>query len=210
MIDDLVTRGVLEPYRMFTSRAEFRLSLRCDNADIRLTEKGNKIGIVSDNRVRILDKKKRSINKLTKTTKSFVFAKKILGDVGINQKRDGKKRTFYDILSLSGITEEILDKLWPGFSDYDLDVREFVKADAKYSHYIERQKYDVDKMKKNINTKIPRDMDFSKIEGLSSELKLKLSQSSPQHIHEASRIDGMTPSGLMLLISKINSYKKSA
>ena len=91
-----------------------------------------------------------------------------------------------------------------------MDVREFVRADAKYNHYIQRQKSDVDRLHKNINTAIPKNMDFKKIEGLSSELKIKLSQVNPQHIHEASKIDGMTPSGLMLLISKINSYKKTA
>ena len=96
------------------------------------------------------------------------------------------------------------------FFDFDLDVREFVRADAKYNYYIQRQKSDVDKMRKNINTTIPKNIDFKKIDGLSSELKLKLSKVNPQHIHEASKIDGMTPSGLMLLISKINSYKKIA
>ena len=101
-------------------------------------------------------------------------------------------------------------KLWSGFFDFDLDVREFVRADAKYNHYIERQKSDVDRLRKNINTTIPKGIDFKKIDGLSSELKIKLSESNPQHIHEASQIDGMMPSGLMLLISKINSYKKTA
>ena len=96
------------------------------------------------------------------------------------------------------------------FFAFDLDVREFVRADAKYNYYIERQKSDVERMRKNINTTIPKDIDFRRIEGLSSELKLKLSKFKPQHIHEASKIDGMTPSGLMLLISKINSYKKIA
>ena len=100
--------------------------------------------------------------------------------------------------------------MWEGFFDFDLDVREFVRADAKYNYYIQRQKSDVDKMRKNINTTIPKNIDFKKIDGLSSELKLKLSKVNPQHIHEASKIDGMTPSGLMLLISKINSYKKTA
>ena len=94
--------------------------------------------------------------------------------------------------------------------DFDLDVREFVRADAKYSYYIERQRSDVDRMRKNINIIIPNDIDYKKIDGLSSELKLKLSKVNPQHIHEASRVDGMTPSGLMLLISKINSLKKTA
>ena len=210
MIDDLVTRGVIEPYRMFTSRAEFRLSLRCDNADIRLTEKGHKIKIVSDNRMRLVSKKIRLINELTKSAETLTYSNRELEEMGVNQKKDGKKRSFYDVLSLNGVSSEILRGLWKGFFDFDLDVREFVRADAKYNYYIQRQKSDVDKMRKNINTTIPKDIDFKKIDGLSSELKVKLSKANPQHIHEASKIDGMTPSGLMLLISKINSYKKTA
>ncbi len=210
MIDDLVTRGVIEPYRMFTSRAEFRLSLRCDNADIRLTEKGHKMKVVSDNRMRLVNKKIKSINELTISAKTLKYSNKELEEMGVNQKKDGKKRSFHDVLSLNGVSSEILEGLWEGFFDFDLDVREFVRADAKYSYYIQRQKSDVDKMRKNINTIIPKDIDFKKIDGLSSELKVKLSKTNPQHIHEASKIDGMTPSGLMLLISKINSYKKTA
>ena len=210
MIDDLVTKGVIEPYRMFTSRAEFRLSLRCDNADIRLTEKGYKINIVPDDRMRLVDEKRSSINKLTEKAKTMLFPNKELRALGINQKKDGKKRSFHHILALNGLSEETLQTLWKGFFDFDLDVREFVRADAKYNYYIQRQKSDVDRLKKNINTTIPKNMNFSKIEGLSSELKTKLSKVNPQHIYEASKIDGMTPSGLMLLISKINSYKKTA
>ncbi|MFL2800775.1 MAG: tRNA uridine-5-carboxymethylaminomethyl(34) synthesis enzyme MnmG [Paracoccaceae bacterium] len=210
MIDDLVTKGVIEPYRMFTSRAEFRLSLRCDNADIRLTEKGRRLGIVSDKRMSLVDKKRSSIKRLTREAKALKFSNRELEELGVNQKKDGKKRAFHDVLALNGITEETLIKLWSGFFDFDLDVREFVRADAKYNHYIERQKSDVDRLQKNINTTIPKGIDFKKIDGLSSELKFKLSELNPQHIHEASQIDGMTPSGLMLLISKINTYKKTA
>ena len=210
MIDDLVTKGVIEPYRMFTSRAEFRLSLRCDNADIRLTKKGEKVNIVSNTRIDLMEKKRDSIKKLTEETEMRKFSNNELDDVGINQKKDGKKRAFRDVLALSGIEDGLLRKLWKGFFDFDLDVREFVRADAKYNYYIERQKSDVDRIKKNINTTIPDDIDFKKIEGLSAELKSKLSDLNPQHIHEASKIDGMTPSGLMLLISKISSYKKTA
>ncbi len=210
MIDDLVTRGVVEPYRMFTSRAEFRLSLRCDNADIRLSEKGHKIKVVSDDRMGLVNKKIKIINELTASAKTLTYSNRELEEVGVNQKKDGKKRSFYDVLSLNGVSNEILRGLWEGFFDFDLDVREFVRADSKYNYYIQRQKSDVDKMRKNINTTIPKDIDFKKIDGLSSELKVKLSKANPQHIHEASKIDGMTPSGLMLLISKINSYKKTA
>ena len=210
MIDDLVTMGVIEPYRMFTSRAEFRLSLRCDNADIRLTEKGRELKIVSDERMRLVREKRSSVNSLTESAKTLAFSNMQLEQLGVNQKKDGRKRSFHDILALTGVSDEVLGKLWTGFFDFDLDVREFVRADAKYNYYIERQKSDVERMRKNINTTIPKDIDFRKIDGLSSELKLKLSKVNPQHIHEASKIDGMTPSGLMLLISKINSYKKIA
>jgi len=210
MIDDLVTRGVIEPYRMFTSRAEFRLSLRCDNADIRLTEKGHKINIVSDDRMRLVSEKRDTINRFTEKTKTMLIPNRKLEELGVNQKKDGKKRSFHDVLALNGILDETLQKLWKDFFNFDLDVREFVRADAKYNYYIQRQKSDVDRLQKNINTVIPKNMDFKKIEGLSSELKIKLSQANPQHIHEASQVDGMTPSGLMLLISKINSYKKTA
>ncbi len=210
MIDDLVTRGVIEPYRMFTSRAEFRLSLRCDNADIRLTEKGHNIKVVSDKRMRLVSKKIKSINELSRSAKTLTFSNRELEEMGVNQKKDGKKRSFYDVLSLNGVSSEVLRGLWGGFFDFDLDVREFVRADAKYNYYIQRQKSDVDKMRKNIDTIIPKDINFKKIDGLSSELKVKLSKVRPQHIHEASKIDGMTPSGLMLIISKINSYKKTA
>ena len=190
MIDDLVTRGVIEPYRMFTSRAEFRLSLRCDNADIRLSEKGHKIKVVSDDRMRLVNKKIKLINELTASAKTLTYSNRELEEVGVNQKKDGKKRSFYDVLSLNGVSSEILRGLWEGFFDFDLDVREFVRADAKYNYYIQRQKSDVDKMRKNINTTIPKDIDFKKIDGLSSELKVKLSKANPQHIHEASKIDG--------------------
>ena len=210
MIDDLVTRGVIEPYRMFTSRAEFRLSLRCDNADIRLTERAHDLKIVSDERMRLVKEKKSSVNSLTESAKTLSFSNMELEELGVNQKKDGRKRSFHDILALNGVSDEVLGKLWKGFFDFDLDVREFVRADAKYNYYIERQKSDVERMRKNINTTIPKGIDFRKIEGLSSELKLKLTKVNPQHIHEASKIDGMTPSGLMLLISKINSYKKIA
>ena len=154
--------------------------------------------------------KRDTIKRFTEKTKTILIPNSKLEELGINEKRDGRKRSFNHVLALTGISDETLQKLWKGFLNFDLDVREFVRADAKYHHYIQRQKSDVDRLRKNINTVIPKNMDFKKIEGLSSELKIKLSQVNPQHIHEASKIDGMTPSGLMLLISKINSYKKTA
>ena len=151
-----------------------------------------------------------SVKSGTPFSSKMTFSNKELGELGVKQKKDGKKRSFHDILALNGVADKTLQHLWRGFFDFDLDVREFVRADAKYSYYIERQRSDVDRMRKNINIIIPNDIDYKKIDGLSSELKLKLSKVNPQHIHEASRVDGMTPSGLMLLISKINSLKKTA
>lgn len=210
MIDDLITKGVIEPYRMFTSRAEFRLSLRCDNADRRLTAKAWDLGIISSERKEMLDKKVSKIQKLTVEAKNKRFHTNDLDKLGIKQKKDGKKRSFYDVLSFSDVEDPKLSKLWPEYFDFDNNTRECVRFDAKYSFYIDRQAYEVEKMKKNINIKIPKSLDYSKIEGLSSEIKTKLKELKPQQIDQASRIDGMTPSALMLLISKVKPIKKIA
>ena len=210
LVDDLVTKGVIEPYRMFTSRAEFRLSLRSDNADRRLTKKAWDLKIISNERKKVFDKKTKLIQELIFKSKNKNYHTGGLGKLGINLKKDGKKRSFFDLLSLSEINRSQLTTLWPEYFDYDREIRQNVESDSKYSFYIERQAYEVQKMKTNIGIKIPKSFDYSKIEGLSSEIKTKLKELCPQHIDQASRVDGMTPSALMLIISKIKLLKTIA
>ncbi len=210
LVDDLVTKGVIEPYRMFTSRAEFRLSLRSDNADRRLTKKAWDLKIISNERKKAFDRKTKLIQELIFTAKNKSYHTGGLAKLGINLKKDGKKRSFFDLLSFSEINKLQLTTLWPEYFDYDREIRQNVESDSKYSFYIERQAYEVQKMKTNIGIKIPQSFDYSKIEGLSSEIKTKLKDLSPQHIDQASRVDGMTPSALMLIISKIKLLKTIA
>jgi len=210
LVDDLVTRGVVEPYRMFTSRAEYRLSLRSDNADRRLTKKAWDLKIIKNERKKVFDKKTKLIKELTHKTKNKNYHTVELSNLGINQKKDGKKRSFFDLLSFSDIGRLQLAALWPEYFDYDGEIRQNIESDSKYSFYIERQAYEVKKMKTNIGIKIPKSFDYSKIEGLSSEIKTKLTDLNPQHIDQASRVDGMTPSALMLIISKIKLLKNIA
>ena len=210
LVDDLVTRGVIEPYRMFTSRAEYRLSLRSDNADRRLTKKAWDLKIIKNERKKVFDKKTKLIKELTHKTKNKNYHTAELSNLGINQKKDGKKRSFFDLLSFSDISRLQLEALWPEYFDYDGEIRRNIESDSKYSFYIERQAYEVKKMKTNIGIKIPKSFDYSKIEGLSSEIKTKLTDLNPQHVDQASRVDGMTPSALMLIISKIKLLKNIA
>ncbi|OUX44059.1 tRNA uridine-5-carboxymethylaminomethyl(34) synthesis enzyme MnmG [bacterium TMED277] len=210
LVDDLVTRGVIEPYRMFTSRAEYRLSLRSDNADRRLTKKAWDLKIIKNERKKVFDKKTKLIKELTHKTKNKNYHTAELSNLGINQKKDGKKRSFFDLLSFSDISRLQLEALWPEYFDYDGEIRRNIQSDSKYSFYIERQAYEVKKMKTNIGIKIPKSFDYSKIEGLSSEIKTKLTDLNPQHVDQASRVDGMTPSALMLIISKIKLLKNIA
>ena len=208
MIDDLVTRGVTEPYRMFTSRAEFRLSLRADNADQRLTPLAKSLGCVSDGRSRAFDQKMEALESGKKMLDSKLYSATDLKKVGIQLKQDGTKRTAYQLLSFPEIGFEDLVAVNGQLSEIDENTRDQLSKDALYANYIERQQRDVDAMKRDENLLISQDFDYQPLDGLSNELKAKLQAARPQNLAQAARVDGMTPAAITLLLAKLRQAQK--
>ena len=208
MIDDLVTRGVTEPYRMFTSRAEFRLSLRADNADQRLTPLAKSLGCVSDGRSRAFDQKMEALESGKKMLDSKLYSATDLKKVGIQLKQDGTKRTAYQLLSFPEISFEDLVAVNGQLSEIDENTRDQLSKDALYTNYIERQQRDVDAMKRDENLLISQDFDYQPLDGLSNELKAKLQAARPQNLAQAARVDGMTPAAITLLLAKLRQAQK--
>jgi len=208
MIDDLVTRGVTEPYRMFTSRAEFRLSLRADNADQRLTPLAKSLGCVSDGRARAFDMKVEALESGKKMLDSKLYSATDLKKVGIQLKQDGTKRTAYQLLSFPEISFEDLVAVNEQLSEIDENTRDQLSKDALYANYIERQQRDVEAMKRDENLLISQDFDYQPLDGLSNELKAKLQAARPQNLAQAARVDGMTPAAITLLLAKMRQAQK--
>ena len=208
MIDDLVTRGVTEPYRMFTSRAEFRLSLRADNADQRLTPLAKSLGCVSDGRSRAFDQKMEALESGKKMLDSKLYSATDLKKVGIQLKQDGTKRTAYQLLSFPEISFEDLVAVNGQLSEIDENTRDQLSKDALHANYIERQQRDVDAMKRDENLLISQDFDYQPLDGLSNELKAKLQAARPQNLAQAGRVDGMTPAAITLLLAKLRQAQK--
>ena len=212
MIDDLVTRGVSEPYRMFTSRAEFRLSLRADNADQRLTGIGIKCGLVGEKRQNIFNKKIHALDKAKALLSSYSITPTQAKKAGISIKQDGIRRSAMELLSFKDVDFSKLEHIWPGFPDFNQEVRDQLEKDAIYINYIERQSVAVNAMRKDEKLSIPENLNYSDISGLSNELKQKLIHSRPASLAQAGRIEGMTPAGLALILTSIRRYdaKKTA
>lgn len=207
MIDDLVTRGVTEPYRMFTSRAEYRLTLRADNADIRLTPLGIKAGVVGANREKVwLDKADRlySANRVSRET---LFTPKEAGALGITVNADGQRRSIRDLLSFPGVSLDHFVSVVPEIADWTPAVREQVEIDAVYAGYLDRQAQDAEALRREEGLKLPSDLDYSAIGALSNEVREKLSMVRPQTLGQAGRIEGMTPGALTALLAHV---KKAA
>lgn len=212
MIDDLTTRGVTEPYRMFTSRAEFRLSLRADNADQRLTPFGLDLGCVGEKRASVFRTKMEQLEKVQHRLSSITYTPKQVQAAGISINQDGTRRTGMAVLAFPDVCFEDLVPLDPELDGYDLTTRRQIERDALYANYIDRQKKDVESLKKDEDQAIPADLDYTSIESLSNELKIKLSRARPANLLQASRIDGMTPAALALILARIKRHaqKKSA
>ncbi len=203
MIDDLVTRGVSEPYRMFTSRAEYRLSLRADNADQRLTPLGISVGLVGVQRERVFRDKMERLATATRTLSSLAITPTDAKKAGISIKQDGVRRTAMDLLSFKDVTTAQLAKIWPQLSEMDAEVCEQVEKDAIYVNYIDRQQNAVNAMRKDEKLEIPDGFSFDGVSGLSNELQLKLATARPTTLGQASRIEGMTPAALALILTTI-------
>jgi len=209
MIDDLTTRGVTEPYRMFTSRAEFRLSLRADNADQRLTQRGIDLGCVSEERTDIYRDKHTRLMQVVQGLKGRTFTPKELNGAGIKVNQDGNRRNGIDVLAFPDVGFTDIEPFFPEFRDGDKDIKLQVERDALYANYIERQKQDVEALKRDEQQVIPPTFKYDGIEGLSNELKLKLNAARPANLAQASRIDGMTPAALTLLLAKLRQAKRA-
>lgn len=209
MIDDLTTRGVAEPYRMFTSRAEFRLSLRADNADQRLTQQGMEIGCISDHRRLDFETKMEKLGAVKSALTERTYTPKEIRAAGIEVNQDGNRRDGMAILAFPNVCFEDLVPLIQKLDDFDEDTRRQIERDALYANYIARQQRDVEAMKRDETYAIPADFDYSSLTGLSNELKQKLSSARPASISQASRVEGVTPAALTLVLAKLRSSQRA-
>jgi tRNA uridine 5-carboxymethylaminomethyl modification enzyme len=210
MIDDLVTRGVSEPYRMFTSRAEYRLQLRADNADQRLTDKGIAIGCVGPKRARVHAEKSSALKDARAFANSVSVTPKDAKHHGIALNKDGRRRTAFEILSHPNIGIADLAKVWPRFAELNPKIAEQIEIDAKYDVYLSRQAADVAAYRRDESFALPDDLDYTSLPGLSNEVKQKLQTHRPRTIGHASRIDGVTPAALTLLVAHVRRGKELA
>jgi tRNA uridine 5-carboxymethylaminomethyl modification enzyme len=203
MIDDLTTNGVTEPYRMFTSRAEFRLSLRVDNADQRLTPLGMEIGCVGNERRLMFQEKVEKLQSARSYLTAKSYTPKMVSEAGIRINQDGNKRTGMDVLAFPDVTFEDLVHLIPDLAGVEPDIRRQVERDALYANYIERQNREIEILRRDEQHLIPEGFVYEGIEGLSKELQQKLTRARPENLAQAARVDGMTPAALALVLARI-------
>lgn len=199
LIDDLVTRGVSEPYRIFTSRSEYRLSLRADNADRRLTPKGVAIGCVGGERARRLARKEAAIRALEARLEELRLSPTAALAHGIAVTPDGRLRSARELLALPGVDLRRLAAIWPELAAVEPEVAEQVEIEARYAPYLRRQEVEIEAFRREEQLCLPRDLDYARLSGLSAELREKLERTRPATLGAASRIPGMTPAALALL-----------
>ena len=201
LIDDLVTHGVSEPYRMFTSRAEYRLTLRADNADQRLTPLGIAAGIVGEERARAFHVKKALLDEARQWAETTSLTPSEAARYGLKINQDGRRRNVIDLLSLPGVSRETLSAIWPTLAEMDDAVAEQLEFDALYSGYLNRQEADIIAFKKDESLRLPVDLDYAAIPGLSNEVRVKLIDARPATLGQAGRIEGVTPAAQALLLA---------
>ena len=203
MIDDLVTRGVSEPYRMFTSRAEYRLTLRADNADRRLTDKGIAVGCVDRERALKHRAKMSLLDAARAMAKSLTVTPTEAAKYGLSLRKDGQRRTAFELLSYPDFSAADLMPIWPEFADLEPKISNQLEIDAKYDVYLSRQAADVESYRRDESFVLDDDLDYDALPGLSNEARHKLQSHRPRTIGQAARIDGMTPAALTLLIAHV-------
>ncbi len=203
MVDDLITRGVTEPYRMFTSRAEFRLSLRADNADQRLTPFGFEVGCVGEARMHAFSEKAEALEAGRALLESESVAANEAAEAGIRLAADGQRRSCYSLLSLADVDFATVVALRPQLESIKAEIGQQLKNDALYAQYIARQARDVASLHRDEAHEIPADFDYDTLNGLSSELRLKLSKVRPETLGQAGRVEGITPAALTLILAKL-------
>ena len=200
MIDDLITRGAPEPYRMFTSRAEYRLLLRADNADQRLTDRGIEIGCVGEERRKAWVTSKDRLNAATTMLQAASALPKTLQAHGLPAPRDGGRRSAADMLALEGITIRSLTGLWPELEAIDHSLRPQLEADCRYAGYLERQRADIEALHRDEAISIPPDFDYGAVGGLSAEARDVMMRLRPQTIGQANRLPGLTPAAVVAVL----------
>ncbi|HRK41397.1 MAG TPA: tRNA uridine-5-carboxymethylaminomethyl(34) synthesis enzyme MnmG [Gemmobacter sp.] len=203
MIDDLTTFGVSEPYRMFTSRAEYRLTMRADNADQRLTELGHDLGCVRDHRLSIYFAKREQLKAGEAAMRAVELSPKQASDIGIEVSRDGGRRTALDLLTFANVEPSAFSELVPEFAVLPDAIQMQVRNDALYAHFARRQALDIAALRQDEQTIIPQDFDFTTLSGLSAELTQKLLRTRPDTLAQAGRIEGMTPAALVLILGAL-------
>jgi tRNA uridine 5-carboxymethylaminomethyl modification enzyme len=201
LIDDLITKGVTEPYRMFTSRAEYRLILRADNADQRLTPVGMRFGLVGPQRSAVFLEKMEELERARCLVAALRLTPNEAGRFGIALRQDGVRRTATDLLTLPGISFDRLKAIWPELGSFGASVTQQLEIDAQYAGYLARQVADIDAFRRDENLTIPAELDYAAVCGLSTEARQKLERIRPATIGQAARIDGVTPAALTLVLA---------
>jgi tRNA uridine 5-carboxymethylaminomethyl modification enzyme len=207
MIDDLISRGVSEPYRMFTSRAEFRLKLRADNADQRLTPIGLKVGCVSASRRKAFDEKTKMLHDGAELLARLSLTPNEARRHGLTVNQDGRRRSAFELLSFPDITLTRLTAIWPEIANLPPRIAAQLDIDARYAAYLRRQDEDVATLRRDEAIQIPSDFDYAGVPGLSAEVRQKLARQRPATIAQAGRIEGMTPAALLVMLAHLKARK---
>ena len=203
LIDDLVTRGVTEPYRMFTSRAEFRLLLRADNADQRLTERGRDLGLVGERRWSAFSSKAQALAQARECARALNLTPAEAARAGFSVTQDGQRRNLLQLLAHPGVTLDRLAVLWPEVAAWPREVAEQIEIDAAYAGYLDRQAADVEDFRREESLLLPDDLDYAAVGGLSNECREKLAAARPRTLGQAGRIEGVTPGALTALLAHV-------